>query len=85
MGQRIGYIRVSTLDQQVERQPDGMVLDQIFTDKAFGKDTNRPRLELMLRFARIGDTAASHCVHVQADCHLPRRAGKAFRVIADIA
>jgi DNA invertase Pin-like site-specific DNA recombinase len=42
VGQRIGYIRVSTLDQQTERQLDGMVLDQIFIDKAFGKDTNRP-------------------------------------------
>src|SRR3954464_7546695 len=59
-GQRIGYIRVSTLDQQIERQLDGMVLDQIFTDKASGKDTNRPQLELMLRFARTGDTVVVH-------------------------
>jgi Resolvase, N terminal domain len=53
-GQRIGYIRVSTLDQQTERQLDGIVLDQTFTDKASGKDTKRPQLELMLRFARRG-------------------------------
>ena len=59
-GQRIGYIRVSSLDQQVDRQLDGMVLDQIFTDKASGKDTNRPQLELMLRFARSGDTVVVH-------------------------
>src|SRR5690242_5614512 len=59
-GQRIGYIRVSTLDQQIERQLDGMVLDQTFTDKASGKDTNRPQLELMLRFARTGDTVVVH-------------------------
>src|SRR5215218_10172125 len=59
-GQRIGYIRVSSLDQQVDRQLDGMVLDQIFTDKASGKDTNRPQLELMLRFARSGDTVIVH-------------------------
>jgi DNA invertase Pin-like site-specific DNA recombinase len=38
-GQRIGYIRVSTLDQQIERQLDGIALDQTFTDKASGKDT----------------------------------------------
>src|SRR3954467_12335308 len=55
-GQRIGYIRVSTLDQQTERQLDGIALDQTFTDKASGKDTKRPQLELLLRFARRGDT-----------------------------
>ena len=55
-GQSIGYIRVSTLDQQTERQLDGIALDQTFTDKASGKDTKRPQLELLLRFARRGDT-----------------------------
>jgi len=59
-GQRIGYIRVSTLDQQTERQLDGIALDQTFTDKASGKDTKRPQLELMLRFARSGDTVIVH-------------------------
>ena len=59
-GQRIGYIRVSTIDQQVERQLDGLELDQTFTDKASGKDTNRPQLELLLRFARSGDTVVVH-------------------------
>ena len=59
-GQRIGYIRVSTLDQQTERQLDGIALDQTFTDKASGKDTNRPQLEQMLRFARSGDTVVVH-------------------------
>jgi DNA invertase Pin-like site-specific DNA recombinase len=38
-GQRIGYIRVSTLDQQTERQLDGLALDQTFTDKASGKES----------------------------------------------
>src|SRR4051812_25298122 len=59
-GQRIGYIRVSTLDQQTERQLDGIALDQTFTDKASGKDTKRPQLEFMLRFARRGDTVVVH-------------------------
>ena len=44
----------------VERPLEGMVLDQTFTDKASGKDTNRPQLELLLRFARSGDTAVVH-------------------------
>jgi DNA invertase Pin-like site-specific DNA recombinase len=59
-GQRIGYIRVSTVDQQTERQLEGVSLDQTFTDKASGKDTNRPQLEQMLRFARAGDTIIVH-------------------------
>src|SRR4051812_26864171 len=59
-GQRICYIPVSNLDQQTERQMDGIALDQTFTDKTSGKDTNRPQLELMLRFARTGDTVIVH-------------------------
>ena len=42
--QRIGYIRVSSLDQNAERQLDGIHLAKVFTDKASGKDTNRPQL-----------------------------------------
>jgi DNA invertase Pin-like site-specific DNA recombinase len=59
-GQRIGYIRVSTLDQHTERQLDGIQLDKTFTDKASGKDTKRPQLELMLSFVRSGDTVIVH-------------------------
>lgn len=51
VGQRIGYVRVSTLDQNEQRQLDGQVLDRIFTEKASGKDTTRPALAEMLRFA----------------------------------
>lgn len=59
-GQRIGYVRVSTLDQNEQRQLDGAVLDRIFLDKASGKDTARPALTEMLRFAREGDTVVVH-------------------------
>lgn len=47
-GQRIGYVRVSTFDQNVDRQLDGQSLDRIFTDKASGKDINRPELDAAL-------------------------------------
>jgi DNA invertase Pin-like site-specific DNA recombinase len=59
-GQRIGYTRVSTLDQHTERQLDGIELDKTFTDKASGKDTKRPQLELMISFVRSGDTIIVH-------------------------
>ena len=60
LGQRIGYIRVSSLDQHVERQLEGIALDRTFIDKASGKDTKRPQLELLLSFVRAGDTVIVH-------------------------
>jgi predicted site-specific integrase-resolvase len=47
-GQRIGYLRVSTLDQNEVRQLEGLDLDKTFTDKASGKDAKRPQLEHLL-------------------------------------
>lgn len=59
-GQRIGYIRVSSVEQNTARQLDGMELDRTFTDKLSGKDTNRPQLEAALTFLREGDTLTIH-------------------------
>lgn len=59
-GQRIGYIRVSSLLQNTERQLDGVELNKVFSDKVSGKDTARPALQEMLRFAREGDTVIIH-------------------------
>jgi DNA invertase Pin-like site-specific DNA recombinase len=60
LGQRIGYIRVSTLDQHVERQLEGIEVDKTFIDTASGKDTKRPQLELLMSFVRTGDTVIVH-------------------------
>ena len=59
-GQRIGYVRVSTLDQNEQRQLEGQAMDQVFTDRASGKDTKRPKLDELIRFARKGDTVMVH-------------------------
>lgn len=59
-GQRIGYIRVSSLGQNTDRQLEGVQVDRIFTDKVSGKDTNRPKLQEMLEFVRDGDTVVVH-------------------------
>ena len=40
-GQRVGYLRVSGLDQKEVRQLDGLDLDKTFTYKASGKDAKR--------------------------------------------
>jgi len=59
-GQRVGYIRVSAYDQNPERQLEGIQLDKTYTDKASGKDTQRPRLEALMGFVREGDTVIVH-------------------------
>jgi len=59
-GQRVGYTRVSSLDQNADRQLDGVALDRVFTDSASGRSTARPQLEAMLAFVRDGDTVLVH-------------------------
>lgn len=59
-GQKVGYVRVSTFDQKTDRQLEGVALDKLYTDKASGKDINRPQLEAMLGFVREGDTIIVH-------------------------
>jgi DNA invertase Pin-like site-specific DNA recombinase len=57
---RVGYIRVSSLDQNTERQLDGQDLDKVFADKASGKDTKRPQLQAALDYLREGDSLVVH-------------------------
>jgi DNA invertase Pin-like site-specific DNA recombinase len=59
-GKRIGYIRVGSIDQNTERQLDGIDVDKVFTDKASGKDTGRPQLQAALEYIRDGDTLIVH-------------------------
>jgi len=59
-GQAVGYVRVSSAGQNDARQLDGVTLDKTFTDKASGKDTQRPQLQAMLEFVREGDHVYVH-------------------------
>jgi DNA invertase Pin-like site-specific DNA recombinase len=59
-GHKVGYIRVSTFEQNTQRQLDGITLDRVFTDKASGKDTHRPQLQAALSHVRAGDTLVVH-------------------------
>ncbi len=59
-GQRIGYRRVSTVDQNAARQLDGVDVKKMFTDKASGKDVARPELQKALDYVREGDTFVVH-------------------------
>jgi DNA invertase Pin-like site-specific DNA recombinase len=59
-GKNIGYIRVSTIEQNLERQLEGIKLDRSFIDKVSGKSVNRPALQEMLAYVRDGDTVIVH-------------------------
>jgi DNA invertase Pin-like site-specific DNA recombinase len=58
----VGYIRVSSVDQNTARQLDGVILDRIFEDKASGATTDRPKLKEMLEYVREGDTIHVHSI-----------------------
>lgn len=60
VGQRIGYVRVSSYDQNPERQIDNIKVNKVFIDKASGKDTHRPELDALLSFVREGDSVVVH-------------------------
>lgn len=59
-GQRVGYIRVSSLGQNPDRQLDGVEVDTLFTDTVSGKSAERPQLSAMLEFVRAGDIVIVH-------------------------
>ncbi len=59
-GMRVGYKRVSSLDQTMARQLDGVQLDKVFEDYLSGKNTERPQLQLAMEFVREGDTLIVH-------------------------
>jgi len=60
VGQRIGYARVSSFDQNPDRQLEDACVDRVFMDRASGKDMKRPQLQLLLEFVRAGDTVVVH-------------------------
>lgn len=57
----IGYTRVSTVEQNTERQDLGAV-ERMFTDKASGKNLERPQLQAMLDYIRSGDTVKVYSI-----------------------
>lgn len=55
---KIGYVRVSTKDQNLDRQFEKLKNENvsiIFEDKLSGKDTNRPEFQKLLEYVRQGD------------------------------
>ena len=58
----IGYVRVSSVDQNTARQLADIPLDETFTDRVSGATTDRPELQAMLRHVRRGDTLHVHSI-----------------------
>mgnify|MGYP004624486935 CR=1 FL=1 len=59
IGQKVGYIRVSTIEQNTESQKSllqDFKLDKVFEEKVSGKNTQRPQLQALLEYVREGDT-----------------------------
>jgi DNA invertase Pin-like site-specific DNA recombinase len=76
---KVGYIRVSSLDQNTVRQLDGQELDKVFTDKASGKDTKRPQLQACLDYIREGDVLVVHSMD-----RLARNVDDLRRIVQDL-
>ncbi len=58
----IGYIRVSTVEQNTVRQLDGIELDKVFVEHASGSTKNRDQLIAMLEYMRDGDIVHVHSI-----------------------
>ena len=78
-GQRIGYVRLSSFEQNPDRQLEGAAVARTFTDKASGKDTQRPELDRLLTFVREGDTVVVHSMD-----RLARNLDDLRRIVQDL-
>ena len=57
---KLGYIRVSTIEQNTARQLSNIKLDKIFEDKCSGSNSDRPSLNQLKDYAREGDVVLVH-------------------------
>ena len=79
-GQVVGYIRVSSTDQNAARQVEALTgTDRLFVDKLSGKNTERPALTEMLAYVREGDT-----VRVASLDRLARNLDDLRRLVTDL-
>ncbi|MGL4581199.1 MAG: recombinase family protein [Shewanella xiamenensis] len=60
MAQALGYIRVSTVEQNTVRQLDGVSIDRHFIDTCSGSTQERPALSELKAYCRDGDTVVVH-------------------------
>ena len=64
---RIGYIRVSTQEQNTIRQEilmERLGVDELYIDRASGKNAQRPELQKMMEYVRRGDTVIVESISI---------------------
>ena len=76
----IGYVRVSSFEQHMDRQLGGIQLDKIYRDTISGKDTERPELKKCLACLKEGDV-----LHVHSIDRLTRNLRDLLRLLEEMA
>jgi len=78
---KIGYIRVSTEEQNLDRQEDILepITETIFKDKASGKDIKRPEFKKMMAFLKKGDI-----LHVESISRLARSTRDLLQIVDEL-
>lgn len=59
-GKIVGYVRVSSDDQNPDRQLEGIALDKRYVEFASGRSIDRPKLRELLDYVREDDTVFVH-------------------------
>lgn len=79
-GKHVGYIRVSTVGQNSDRQLDGIQLDKVFEEKVSGRNAgSRDILNLCLDYLREHDT-----LHVHSIDRLARNMSDLLSIVNDL-
>jgi DNA invertase Pin-like site-specific DNA recombinase len=81
-GQNVGYLRVSSVDQRLDRQEDGLKgadLNEVFTDSCSGGSRDRPGLNACMKHLRSGDT-----LHVYSIDRLARDMQDLLSIVQDL-
>ena len=71
---KVGYVRVSTAEQNEDRQVEALKkhnIEKWFIEKVSGKDANRPQLQEMLDYVRDGDIVYVHDIKSPAKKRSP--------------
>ena len=79
---KIGYIRVSAIDQNEARQVEALKkynIDKFFTEKKSGKNTDRPEFKKMMDYIREGDT-----IYIKDFSRLSRSTSDLLNIIEEL-
>ncbi len=76
---KVGYLRVSSIDQNLDRQLDGIDLDRVYEEKISGQDRERPQLKECISFLREGDV-----LHVHSMDRLSRNLKDLLNIVSEL-